>query len=47
MNEKRTKELLRKAIELLESRVFDNYETEAMDRLGMTMEEYKEVTEII
>lgn len=43
MTEERLRVLLRNAIELLEIRVFDNYETEAMDNLGMSEDEYCDV----
>lgn len=43
MTNERLTVLLNNAIELLEERVFDNYETEAMNELGMTKEEYCEV----
>lgn len=43
MTEERLRVLLRNAIELLQERVFDNYETEAMDSLGMSKDEYCDV----
>ena len=43
MTEERTRELLNNAISILETRVFDNYETEAMDNLGMTKQEYCDI----
>lgn len=44
MTKERTKQLLNEAIRILELRLFNNYETEAMDNLGMTDEEYIEIT---
>ena len=44
MKEERLRILLDNAIKLLEERVFDNYETEVMDELGMTKDEYCDIT---
>ena len=43
MTNERTCELLKNAIDLLQSRVFDNYETEAIDKIGMSKDEYAEL----
>ena len=45
MKEERLRILLENAIKLLEEKVFDNYETEVMDELGMTKDEYCDITE--
>ena len=44
MTKERAEQLLNEAIRILELRLFDNYETEAMDNLEMTDEEYMEIT---
>ena len=43
MTNERLMILLGNAIGLLEERVCDNYETEVMDALGMTNDEYREI----
>lgn len=43
MTEERMRVLLYNAIQILEEKIFDNYETELMDILGMTKDEYCDV----